>query len=85
MRAEFFYRNPLKKGEPKPAFGVEEPNPDWPDHKGFMKQVFNAREEDHSFSESGFILLNHKSAINNFYDDKEVTELYYVEMAKFVK
>mgnify|MGYP001158604046 FL=1 len=85
MRAEFFYRNPLKKGEPKPAFGVEEPNPDRPDHKGFMKEVFNAREEDHSLSESGFILLNHKSAINNFYDDKEVTEIYYDEMANLVK
>ena len=66
MRAEFFYRKPLKKGEPKPAFGVEEPDPDKPDHEGFMKEVFNAREEDHSLSESGFILLNHKSAINNF-------------------
>ena len=74
MKAEFFYRNPLKKGEPKPAFGVKEPDPDRPDHKGFMKEVFNAREEDHSLSESGFILLNHKSKISNFYDDKEVPE-----------
>ena len=47
MKAEFFYRNPLKKGEPKPAFGIKEPDPDRPDHKGFMKEVFNAREEDH--------------------------------------
>ena len=38
MKAEFFYRNPLKKGEPKPAFGVKEPDPDRPDHKGFMKK-----------------------------------------------
>ena len=43
MKAEFFYRNPLKKGEPKPAFGVKEPDPDRPDHRGFMKEVFNAR------------------------------------------
>ena len=63
MKAEFFYRNPLKKGEPKPAFGVKEPDPDRPDHKGFMKEVFNAREEDHSLTESGFILLNHKQKI----------------------
>ena len=50
MKAEFFYRNPLKKGEPKPAFGVKEPDPDRPDHKGFMKEVLNAREEDHSLT-----------------------------------
>ena len=50
MKAEFFYRNPLKKGEPKPVFGVKEPDPDRPDHKGFMKEVFNAREEDHSLT-----------------------------------
>ena len=85
MKAEFFYRNPLKKGEPKPAFGVKEPDPDRPDHKGFMKEVFNAREEDHSLTESGFILLNHKSSITDFYDDKEVTEIYYDEMANLVK
>ena len=85
MKAEFFYRNPLKKGEPKPAFGVKEPDPDRPDHRGFMKEVFNAREEDHSLTESGFILLNHKSSITDFYDDKEVTEIYYGEMANLVK
>ena len=85
MKAEFFYRKPLKKGEPKPAFGVKEPDPDKPDHVGFMKEVFNAREEEHSLSESGFILLNHKSEINNFYDDREVTEIYYNEMADLVK
>ena len=85
MKAEFFYRKPLKKGESKPAFGVKEPDPDRPDHKGFMKEVFNARKEDHSLTESGFILLNHKSAMTDFYDDKEVTEIYYDEMANLVK
>ena len=50
-----------------------------------MKEVFNAREEDHSLTESGFILLNHKSAMTDFYDDKEVTEIYYDEMASLVK
>ena len=54
MKAEFFYRNPLKKGEPKPAFGVKEPDPDRPDHRGFMKEVFNAREEDHERSNLGW-------------------------------
>ena len=43
VKAEFFYRKPLKDGETKPAFGLSEPNPDRPDHKGFIKEVFNAR------------------------------------------
>ena len=85
MKAEFFYRKPLKEGELKPAFGKKEPDPDRPDHKGFFKEVFNAREEEHSLSQSGFILLNHKSSIKDFYDDKEVTEVYYDEISQLVK
>ena len=42
MKAEFFYRKPLKEGELKPAFGKKEPDPDRPDHKGFFKEVFNS-------------------------------------------
>ena len=53
--------------------------------RGFIKEVFNAREEEHSLSESGFILLNHKSTVSDFYCDKEVTEVYYPEMAELVK
>jgi hypothetical protein len=85
VTAEFFYRKPLKDGEAKPAFGLSEPDPDRPDHKGFLKEVKNAREEQHSLSESGFILLDHKSSVENFYSDKEVTEVYYDEMANLVK
>lgn len=85
MKAEFFYRKPLKAGEPKPAFGLKEPDLDRPDHKGFIKDVHNAREEEHSLTESGFILLNHKSVVRDFYNEKEVTEVYYEEMAKLVK
>ena len=85
VTAEFFYRKPLKDGEAKPAFGLSEPDPDRPDHKGFLKEVKNAREEEHSLSESGFILLDHKSSVDNFYSDKEVTEVYYDEMANLVK
>ena len=39
VTAEFFYRKPLKDGEAKPAFGLSEPDPDRPDHKGFLKEV----------------------------------------------
>ena len=85
ITAEFFYRKPLKDGEAKPAFGLSEPDPDRPDHKGFIKEVKNAREEEHSLSESGFILLDHKSKVENFYSDKEVTEVYYDEMVNLVK
>ena len=46
MKAEFFYRNPLKEDEPKPAFGVKEPDPDRPDHKGFMKEIRKLFQED---------------------------------------
>ena len=77
MKAEFFYRNPLKQGESKPAFGVKEPDPDRPDHKGFMKEVLNAREEEHSLTESGFILLNHKSVYKIQYN---LTPNYYIMM-----
>ena len=38
VTAEFFYRKPLKDGEAKPAFGLSEPDPDRPDHKGFFKR-----------------------------------------------
>ena len=41
VTAEFFYRKPLKDGEAKPAFGLSEPDPDRPDHKGFLKEVKN--------------------------------------------
>ena len=48
LEAEFFYRNPLKNNEDKPAFGLEEPDSNnlRPNHTGFIKKIFNAREEN---------------------------------------
>lgn len=85
IQAEFFYRKPLKEGEAKPAFGLSEPDPDRPDHMGFIKKVKDARGEEHSLDASGFILLNHSSKVENFYSDAEVTKVYYSEMAELVK
>ena len=39
VSAEFFYRKPLREDEPKPAFGLIEPDPDRPDHQSFTKKV----------------------------------------------
>ena len=47
LEAEFFYRNPLENDEAKPAFGLEEPDPnnERPNHTGFIKKISNGREE----------------------------------------
>ena len=38
VSAEFFYRKPLREDEPKPAFGLVEPDPDRPDHQSFIRK-----------------------------------------------
>ena len=54
IKAEFFYRKPLKKGEPKPQFGLSEPDPNRPDHKSFLRDVKNARDINSSLAKEGF-------------------------------
>ena len=44
LSAELFYRNPLRVGEAKPAFGLEEPDPSRPDHGGHMAQIVDGRD-----------------------------------------
>ena len=87
LEAEFFYRNPLKNNEAKPAFGLEEPDPNnlRPNHKGFIKQIFNAREENNTLASSGFALINCPTKVKNFYNDDEVASIYYPEMHEVVK
>ena len=65
--ASFNYRNPLNKDEPKPAFGLEEEDASMPNHSSHMKSIQNARLREFSIETSGFELLNHKSAVKDFF------------------
>lgn len=85
LHAEFFYRKPLGPSEPKPAFGLAEPDPSRPDHEGFIKAVNNARGEAHALSGSGFTLLQHETKTQDFYDDAHVAEVYYSEIRDLAK
>tara|TARA_Y100001970_G_scaffold121071_1_gene150192 strand:- start:80469 stop:81275 length:807 start_codon:yes stop_codon:yes gene_type:complete len=85
IKADFNYRNPLKEGEKKPAFGLSAPDPKMPDHKSFLKVVEDARNGIHSFQEEGFKLLNHESKVVDFYDDELVSQVYYQEIHDLVK
>ena len=80
VQATFYYRNPLRAGEAKPVFGLSPATEDRPDHKPYIKAVKNARLEEHKLSEAGFMLLQHKTAVQDFYDETHVAESYYPEM-----
>jgi len=89
IEADFNYRKPLKENEEKPAYGLEEPNEDsnvLPDYlKAFKKTVHNARESNFDITMGGFELINHVSSIEDFYNDEQVVNVYYDEMASYVK
>ena len=46
IEAYFNYRNPLKEGELKPAFGLQEEDPLMPNHSSHKKTIQNARLKD---------------------------------------
>ena len=89
IEADFNYRKPLKKNEAKPAYGLEEPNEDTnvlPEYlKAFKKTVHNARESNFEITMGGFELINHVSSVEDFYNDEQVVNIYYDEMASYVK
>ena len=85
IKAEFFYRKPLKSGEPKPQFGLSEPDPNRPDHKSFLRDVKNARDINSSLAKEGFKLLKHKTSVQDFYNETVVSSAYYFEMQELVK
>ncbi len=85
IEAEFNYRKPLKEKEAKPAFGLEEEDPSLPNHKSFKKTVYDARELNFDISMGGFELIDHKSEVDDFYNDDDVAATYYEEMSKLVK
>ena len=85
IEAYFNYRNPLKEGELKPAFGLQEEDPMMPNHSSHKKTIQNARLKDFKIEMGGFELLSHKSAVKDFFDDNEVSQIYYPEMTKLVK
>ena len=80
IEAVFNYRNSLSEGESKPAFGLKEEDPNMPDHKSYSKYIENARLTNYNLSNTGFELLQHESKVKNFYDDKEISEIYYQEI-----
>ena len=88
IEAEFNYRKPLKENEAKPAYGLEEPSEDnvLPEYlKAFKKTVHNARESNFDITMGGFELINHVSSVEDFYNDEDVVNVYYDEMASYVK
>ena len=84
LSAELFYRNPLRVGEAKPAFGLEEPDPSRPDHAGHMAQIVDGRDTATSLEQEGFKLLQHSSSVADFYDDQCVQDQYYPEIKELV-
>lgn len=85
IKALFNYRNNLKNHEEKPAFGLIEEDPNMPNHKSYLKEIKNARLGNYNLTNSDFELLNHVSKVVNFYDDQEVSEIYYQEIRDLVK
>lgn len=85
IQAEFFYRKPLRVGEAKPVFGLSPATAERPDHEAFIKPVKNARLSQHQLSESGFVLLEHDTAVLDFYNDSQVAEIYYPEMQRLAQ
>ena len=85
IEAYFNYRNPLKEGELKPAFGLQEEDPLMPNHSSHKKTIQNARLKNFKIEMGGFELLSHKSSVKDFFDDNEVSQIYYPEMTKLVK
>ena len=77
LSAELFYRNPLRAGEAKPAFGLEEPDPSRPDHAGHMAHIVDGRDTATSLDQEGFKLIEHSSSVVDFYDDQCVHCLLY--------
>ena len=58
--AYFNYRNPLKEGELKPAFGLQEEDPLMPNHTSYKKTIQNARLKAVSYTH----LRAHETAID---------------------
>ena len=84
LSAELFYRNPLRAGEAKPAFGLEEPDPSRPDHGGHMAHIVDGRDTATSLDQEGFKLIEHSSSVVDFYDDQCVQDQYYLEIKELV-
>ena len=89
VEADFNYRKPLKENEPKPAYGLDDETEDrnkLPEYLySFKKTVHNARKLDLDIDQGGFELIEHKTKVEDFYNDKDVVEIYYQEMSDYVK
>jgi len=84
ITAELFYRNALDLGEAKPAFGLDDPDPDRPDHQGFDVTIRSARENPTSLEYEGFKLVNHATSVEDFFDEQDVQNRYYPEVKELV-
>ncbi len=80
LEAEFNYRIPPKGGEPKPSFGKNPVDPSVVRHQLHPHTVRNGREIEASLGVEGFQLARHTSQVKDFYDPKQIENLYYDEM-----
>jgi len=80
LSAELFYRNPLRTGETKPAFGLGEADPERSDHTGYQALILDGREKPTSLEREGFKLLQHSTMVEDFYNDQDVQSRYYAEI-----
>ncbi len=80
LSAELFYRNPLRPGEAKPAFGLEEADPERPDHRGYQAVILDGRAKSASLEHEGFKLIRHSTMVDDFYDEEGVQSGYYGEI-----
>ncbi|MEE3326087.1 MAG: CmcJ/NvfI family oxidoreductase [Myxococcota bacterium] len=85
VNAEFYYRIPLKDGEGKPSFGKNPIDPTVVRHQPYLKGVTNARNMETTLDAEGFILAEHESEVEDFYDTSEVEEKYYPEIRELAR
>ena len=83
--ADFYYRIPMRQGEEKPSFGKNSIDPAIVRHQPHKKKVTSARNIHTTLDNEGFVLAQHESSIKNFYDEKEIEEIYYPEMKDLAK
>lgn len=48
-------------------------------------EIQNVRGRDHRLNREGYVLVQHKSAVKNWEDDKEVADVYHKEVAELAK
>lgn len=87
VEASLTYLTPMTD---KPVYYIHEVPPGLPQHSGSFESrkvtIQNARSlaQEFSLDREGFALVNHQSAVQNFYDEEEVRRVYYPEAEKLL-